>query len=50
MPYADLEEEVRQLLRSGEAERVIGNARLTGFLADVAFARKTLDYATLELA
>jgi DNA repair photolyase len=50
MSYADLEEEVRQLLRSGEAERMIGNARLTGFLADVALARKTLDYATLELA
>jgi DNA repair photolyase len=50
LAYADLEEEVRQLLRSGEAERVVDNARLAGFLAEVALERKTLDYATLELA
>ncbi len=45
-----LEEELRALLSTGLAADLIGNARLAGFLRDVAIDGRIFDYVTLRFA
>lgn len=47
--YAALDQELVDLLRSGEMESLIGNRKLTGFLEDIVIHRKTFDYVTLSV-
>lgn len=46
----ELEEEVRRDLAEKRMDTLIGNAKLAGFLREVALDRRVFDYATMRLA
>jgi hypothetical protein len=45
----ELEEELRLDLAEKRMDSVIGNAKLSGFLREVALDRRVFDYATMRL-
>jgi DNA repair photolyase len=46
----DVEEETRALFSTGEADGILANEKLAGFLADVVLHHRVLDYTTLTLS
>ena len=48
LSYDALDQELKDHLRSGELETIIGNRKLCGFLEDIIINRKTFDYVELK--
>ena len=48
LSYDTLDQELKDLLLSGELATVIGNRKLCGFLEDIIINRKTFDYVDLK--
>lgn len=48
--YSSLEEELKNLIKTGRLESIIGNSKLCTFLEEIVIGRKTFDYISLSCA